>query len=99
MKTTSFGSGRCKAVARLLYWHPGDVPPAGTSGAVLGHLQQCARCATSYQERERLRQALRGAVRRTRVPERLADDIGTRLRGNRSAFACVARWLGFGLIH
>jgi anti-sigma factor (TIGR02949 family) len=80
MGSTNTRKGACGNVRRGLDAHLNGELDAGVARVTRAHLKECAPCAALLEERLRVRDLLRRAVRGVRAPPRLAGAIRAMIR-------------------
>jgi anti-sigma factor (TIGR02949 family) len=80
MGSTNTRKGACAEVRRGLDAHLGGELGAGAERATRAHLEECEPCAALLEERLRVRELLRRAVRGVQAPPHLAVSIRAMIR-------------------
>jgi anti-sigma factor (TIGR02949 family) len=80
MGSNNTRKGACGKVRRGLDAHLGGELDAAAAGETRAHLKECAPCAALLEERLRVRDLLRRAVRGVQAPPALAGSIRAMIR-------------------
>ncbi len=87
MTVINFDSRQCERVRRQLDAYLSNELSVETSGEVARHLEGCPACSAELESRMKVRRALRNAVEKQSVPERLGAEVSARLRKTQPGFS------------
>jgi anti-sigma factor (TIGR02949 family) len=85
MKTISFSKGACEKILRYLDSYISGELLVETNHEVLQHLEQCPACSQEMENRVRVRNSLRNAVREEAVPVDLEQKVRRRIHDSQPA--------------